>query len=84
MKGPVPNVIALILIYVAVVMNWTWFWGVLFLFWSLPAIFTGEVHLIGMVAKKKNPVLFWLIVITWLWLSAYVLLSPFFPQYLPM
>ncbi len=74
-----PNIIALLVIYIAVVMNWQWVWGVLFLMWTVPALYSGRVHLISPVEKKANPVLFWTIVLTWIGLSLYLIFTDLIP-----
>ena len=73
------NIVALVVVYLAVLMGWQWVWGVLFMMWTIPALFTGEVHLIGTIAKKKNPVMFWLILFTWVVLSIYLIVADLIP-----
>ena len=79
MKKHLPNIIALAVIYVAVLMGWQWVWGVLFIMWTIPALTVGEVHLVGPVSKKDSPVLFWFIVLTWIGLSAYLIIADLIP-----
>ncbi|MEM7350085.1 MAG: hypothetical protein AAF657_04710 [Acidobacteriota bacterium] len=67
------TILALIVIYVAMVMGWSWPWGVLFILWTLPAFYSGRVHLVEEVDRAENPVLFWLVVVTWLVLSLYMI-----------
>ena len=80
MKKHLPNVIALVVIYVAVLMGWQWVWGVLFLMWTVPALVSGEVHLISSVRKSESPMLFWAIIVTWIGLSIFLLLADLVPS----
>jgi hypothetical protein len=67
-------VLALIHIYIAVLLEWNWVWGALFVLWTLPAFYSGEVYLVQPIVKSREPILFWITVLTWLWLSAYLIL----------
>ncbi len=62
-------VIALVLIYISVALQWNWTWGVLFVLWALPALRTGQVHLIDKVERRERPWLFAFILFTWILLS---------------
>lgn len=73
------NLLALVVVYLAVLFGWQWVWGVLFLMWTIPALITGEIHLIGRVSKKQNPVLFWFIVCTWIGLSIFLIVADLIP-----
>ena len=70
-----PVILALILIYLAVLLEWNWVWGVLFIFWTIPSLYSGEVHLVQAVTKKDHPVLYWLIILTWIVLSMILILT---------
>lgn len=70
-----PTLFALLLIYLAVFFEWNWIWGVLFLFWVIPSFYSGEVHLVQAVTKKEDPILYWFILLTWIGLSAALILS---------
>ena len=59
------TVIGLILIYTAVALNWQWIWSVLFLYWIAPDFFTGVTYFIEPVSRQHNPILYWLILVTW-------------------
>lgn len=72
--------LGLLLLYFAIFMNWDWVWGVLFIFWVLPDLFSGITHFIEPVAKRQNPITYWLIVGSWLGLSALMIVGHFFPQ----
>jgi len=72
-----PTVLALVIIYIAVIFGWNWVWGILFLIWTVPSLYSGEIHLVQSITKKENPILFWLIILTWLGLSALLILGDF-------
>ncbi len=72
------TLLALVLIYMAVLFEWNWVWGVLFLFWTVPALYSGRTHLVEEVDRKTNPALFWLIIGTWLTLSLYLIAADIF------
>ena len=73
------TLIGLALIYVTVILypNYQWIWGILFLYWVIPDLFTGTTHFIEPIIRSKNPILYWIIVITWLGLSVYILVGAF-------
>jgi hypothetical protein len=74
------SVLGLLLVYIAVFLNWQWLWGVLFLFWIIPDFFTGETSFIEPIERQENPILYWTILLTWLVLSLYLLATLFFDE----
>lgn len=60
---------ALAIVVVAVLFDYQWIWGLLFLIWSAPSLVTGVVFLVEPVHRAENPRLFWIITILWLGLS---------------
>ena len=65
------TIIALILMYIAMLMNLTWAWGILFLLWVVPDIRTGITYFIEPVEKKESPLLYWIIIVSWILMAAY-------------
>lgn len=63
------TILGLILVWVATILNWEWIWGMLFLIWIIPDFFTGVTYFIEPITKKDNPLLYWLIMISWVALS---------------
>lgn len=61
--------VALIGIWVATLMNWMWIWAIVFLTWAINDIIIGSTNFIEYVDKKENPVLFWIIITSWILLS---------------
>ena len=67
------TIIALAIVYIAVVMGWSWVWGLLFIMWTIPVLYSGHTHLVEEINRDDNPLLFWLIIGTWLSLSVYMI-----------
>ena len=67
------TVLALLLMYIAIIMNWEWAWGVLFLFWVIPDLFSGVTYFIEPISKKENTVLYWIIILSWILFALYSL-----------
>lgn len=65
------TIVALVLMYVAIIMNWQWAWGILFMLWVIPDILTGMTYFIEPVEKKENPLLYWIIIISWVLMALY-------------
>ncbi len=59
------TILGLLLMYSAVVLNWQWIWGIFSLYWIFPDFFTGVTYFIEPISRRENPILYWLILITW-------------------
>lgn len=75
------TVVALVLMYIALMMNWEWIWGILFLIWVIPDIYTEVTYFIEPITKKENPTIYWVIIITWILLALYSLSTLFIDYY---
>ncbi|MCG8457553.1 MAG: hypothetical protein MI919_14865, partial [Holophagales bacterium] len=53
------------LLWIGNVSGWSWPWGVLFLSWTLPAFYSGRIHLIEEVERERRPRHFGAIASTW-------------------
>lgn len=71
------TIIALILMYIALFMNWEWAWGVLFLLWVIPDLFSGVTFFIEPIQRNENPMLYWIIIVSWILMAAYSLSTLF-------
>lgn len=69
------TIVALILMYIAIIMGWEWAWGILFLYWVIPDLFTKVTYFVEPIYKKDNPNLYWIIVISWIFMALYSLSS---------
>ncbi len=71
------TILALLLMYVAIIMSWEWAWVILFLFWVIPDLFSGITYFIEPISKKENPVLYWFIILSWILFALYSLSTLF-------
>lgn len=71
------TIIALILMYIALFMNWEWAWGVLFLLWVIPDLFSRVTFFIEPIQRNKNPILYWIIIVSWILMATYSLSTLF-------
>ena len=65
------TIIALVLMYIAIIMNWQWTWGILFMLWVVPDIITGMTYFIEPIEKKDHPLLYWVIITSWILMALY-------------
>lgn len=65
------TILALLLMYVALIMDWSWAWGILFLLWVIPDISTGTTYFIEPIEKKENSLLYWIIIASWILMAIY-------------
>ncbi len=59
------TIIVLFILSVATYLSWYWVWGLLFLYWALNGIKSGEAFLIEPINRSQNRVLFWMINLMW-------------------
>lgn len=71
------TIVALILMYIAILMSWEWAWGILFLFWVIPDIISGVTYFIEPISKDKDQILYWVIIISWILMAIYSLSTLF-------
>lgn len=67
--------IVFLLLLASTVIGWSWLWGLLFIFWTIPAYFSGSIFFIDMVERKKEPLFYWAILLTWLLLGVMMVLG---------
>jgi len=75
------SILGLIFIYLAVWFNWQWAWGVLFLLWVVPDLLSGVTYFMEPISKKENPILFWIIILSWILMSVYLIATLIFPEW---
>ena len=73
------TIVGLILIYLTVVLypSYQWIWSVLLIYWVIPDLVSGTSHFIERIERKDDPILYWIIIITWLAMAAYILIEEF-------
>ena len=64
-----PTIVALGLLLAATAAGWYWIWGVFFLYWAVYGIVTGQAFVIQAITRDENPLLFWLVSLTWVALA---------------
>ncbi|MEM7428208.1 MAG: hypothetical protein AAF441_19125 [Pseudomonadota bacterium] len=57
--------LALAVLVLATVREWYWLWGLLFIFWSIQGLRSGQAFLIEDISRDDDPVLYWLISAMW-------------------
>jgi len=70
-------ILGLLIVYIAILFNLEWIWGIFFIYWIIPDLLLKQTHFIEVITKKNNPVLYWSIIFTWFILAIYMLLNPF-------
>jgi len=68
-------IVGLIGVYLIVLLEQDWAWGLLFLYWVVPDLKTGVTYFIQAVDRRHSPATYWAIVGTWLAMSAYLLIE---------
>ena len=66
---PTRALLALIGLWAAVALSWSWPWGLLFLVATLQSIRTGVIDLIDPIPRETHPSMFWSVAGTWIVLS---------------
>lgn len=79
-QSKLPTVVALAALLIATWMDWQWVWGVFFLYWAVLGIATGQAFVVRTVDQDESPLLFWMISVTWLVLSALSIFYDLFPE----
>ena len=64
-----PTIVALGLLLAATAAGWYWIWGVFFLYWAVYGIVTGQAFVVQAITREENPLLFWLVSLTWVALA---------------
>ena len=72
---------ALAVVIAAVVLDFEWLWGLLFLTWSVPSLFTGVTYLVQPISRDQNPWLFWTVVLLWLGSSVAMIAWEIYEQF---
>lgn len=73
------TIIALILIYVAIIFNQYWIWAGLFMVWIFPGLLINEVYLVETIKREEQPLLFYWVTLTWIGFALYSIFLSFAP-----
>lgn len=55
-------------------------WGLLFVFWGMVSLRTGQVYLLETIYREDDPALYWIIVIMWLASGGLYVLGDVYPS----
>jgi len=75
------NYAALPVLLVATWLGLYWPWGLLFLWWLVPSVASGQAFLVDDINRKDDPILFWAVVTLWALFGAMMIAADLFPQY---
>lgn len=75
------SIVGLILLYLAMWFEWQWVWGLLFIMWVIPDLISGVTYFLEPVDKKNHPILYWIIIGSWILLSLFSFSSLIFPDW---
>ena len=75
------NYMALPVLLVAAVLGLYWVWGLLFLWWLVPSIMTGQTALVFDISRDQDPILFWAVAILWAVFGLMMIAASLFPTY---
>ena len=70
--------LSFVLIIVTLVTSWYWLWGLLMIFWAFMDLIQQQTWLSEPIVKDDAPVLFYLILVTWLGTGLYFFSDLFF------
>jgi hypothetical protein len=65
------TIFMLIVLYVAVLKDWQWIWGILFSIWVIESLNSKSTYLIEPIEKSEHPLLYWVMITTWVALAIY-------------
>jgi len=57
---------------------WTWMWGVLFWYWAIPSLLSGETYFMERVGRKEDPILFWVTIVSWILIGGMFIAMSFY------
>ena len=74
------NIVALAVLVIATALSFYWIWGLLFLYWAVLSLRTGEVFLLTSIRRVQAPVLYWGLTVFWFGFGViYLLAGPVWP-----
>lgn len=76
-----PTIVAMVLFWAAALSEYQWPWGIMFLAMSIPALISGESHFVQTVTKRDNPVLFYVVVWSFIITSVTMILIDVWPLF---
>ena len=68
-------IFALVLMALAVILKANWVWGIFCFLWIIPDLQSRSTYLFELVERRHNPILYWIIILTWIAFSIYLLFA---------
>jgi len=50
--------------------EWYFVWGLLFVYWGIGSVFSGNAFLVEPLTRNRNPLLYWLVTAAWIGFGA--------------
>ncbi|MFA8343176.1 MAG: hypothetical protein ACEPO8_09440 [Rhodothermaceae bacterium] len=75
------TIIALAAIIIALINNWDWLWGVLFLFWAINDLRNKSTYFVEPISRSENSFIYWVIIFMWIIFGIYKLIPDKFWWY---
>jgi hypothetical protein len=72
-------ILGLVIVYIIIIFQLNWAWGIVFLIYILPDMFSGVTHFVEPISRDDNPILFWIIILSWLLMSIYSFVDGIWP-----
>ncbi|MBA6157321.1 hypothetical protein H3Z83_12455 [Tenacibaculum sp. S7007] len=69
------TILALILLILAVIFEWNWFWAFFILMGLLNVLNSKSIHFVEEVSLDESPKLYWIMVIIWSLLALFSILN---------
>ncbi|MGI9353322.1 MAG: hypothetical protein ACR2O3_17310 [Rhizobiaceae bacterium] len=55
-------------------------WGLLFIYWGVVSVRSGEVYLLEPIERNHDPALFWIISMMWIGFGGLYVLTDYYPE----
>lgn len=75
------NYIALPVLLGAAFFGLYWVWGLMFLWWLVPSVTTGQTMLVTEINRDADPIMFWAVVTLWALFGLMMIAANLFPAY---
>lgn len=73
------NYVTFIVLMISTVLGYQFLWGLLFLYWTVPAYYSGRAFLLSDVARDEDPILFWAVQSAWFVLGGLLVVIDLYP-----
>lgn len=73
------NYVTFAVLMISTVLGYQFFWGLLFLYWTIPNFYSGHAFLLSDVTRDEEPNLFWAVQIAWIVLGGSLVVVDLYP-----